>query len=493
MTLQDRQTHSTPEPSKTDAGKIFAAICGLAAYLVLLRRSYFATMLHANTLENGLLEPYYALFLALTLASSVAAFFVSKKLQAEAPSRHQRRAARLGLALLSVLGSAVVFFATSNAAVNPIILAAGVIVFSLGTVSLALLLTTSIVSMAESKKTIGIIVTLAYLLSTLITLGSTLVPDSLKLLFVVCCPLLSCAAWLACGGGNRSDIRFSLKADGGTYVHDLGFLSAIYLICSIMLGCNFTPSLSAASTPVYFGTHGLLLAACFLLLAVFVFAPDNRRSVFIFELIGIVAFIALFFFSALLDSEWISLSANVIASARLCFELLLWIAVLCILTGEKISAFMGASAFLALRVVSDALVNLAIPQFVALFGEAATSTIHKVALALFFLTALGFAAIKIIEFAKGTEYARAPENESQRFSESCELLIAQFKLSKREGEILQYVARGYSSRWIAETLCISVSTVQSHTKSIYRKLGIHNKQELLELVSPVDKTNSGIQ
>ncbi|MZG29153.1 helix-turn-helix transcriptional regulator, partial [Adlercreutzia equolifaciens] len=41
----------------------------------------------------------------------------------------------------------------------------------------------------------------------------------------------------------------------------------------------------------------------------------------------------------------------------------------------------------------------------------------------------------------------------------------------------------YSSKAIAEKLFVAPGTVQSHTKRIYAKLGVHAKQELIELVN----------
>ena len=48
-------------------------------------------------------------------------------------------------------------------------------------------------------------------------------------------------------------------------------------------------------------------------------------------------------------------------------------------------------------------------------------------------------------------------------------------LSKRESEILQLVADGLSNREIAEQLCLSRYTVESHVKHIYRKLAVSSR------------------
>ena len=57
-----------------------------------------------------------------------------------------------------------------------------------------------------------------------------------------------------------------------------------------------------------------------------------------------------------------------------------------------------------------------------------------------------------------------------------------FELSDREIEIMQYLCKGRSRPYIAETLYLSENTVRTHSRRIYGKLDVHNKQELLDLV-----------
>lgn len=54
-------------------------------------------------------------------------------------------------------------------------------------------------------------------------------------------------------------------------------------------------------------------------------------------------------------------------------------------------------------------------------------------------------------------------------------------LTKREAEVLILLAKGRDLPYISEELFISKNTVRTHMKGIYRKLGIHSKQELLDL------------
>lgn len=63
----------------------------------------------------------------------------------------------------------------------------------------------------------------------------------------------------------------------------------------------------------------------------------------------------------------------------------------------------------------------------------------------------------------------------------CEALGAQFGLSEREGQVLVLIAEGRSSARIQEDLSIAAGTVNYHTRNIYAKLGVHSRQEIIDM------------
>ena len=79
-----------------------------------------------------------------------------------------------------------------------------------------------------------------------------------------------------------------------------------------------------------------------------------------------------------------------------------------------------------------------------------------------------------------------PEDENepthQRFRDRCDAIAAEYKLSRRETEVFYLFARGRSSSRIADDLYVSSGTVSTHLRNIYRKLDVHSRQELLDLV-----------
>lgn len=50
-------------------------------------------------------------------------------------------------------------------------------------------------------------------------------------------------------------------------------------------------------------------------------------------------------------------------------------------------------------------------------------------------------------------------------------------LSRREAQVLDLIARGFTYTEIAGQMAVSVTTVQTHVRNIYGKLGVHSKTE----------------
>jgi two-component system, NarL family, response regulator LiaR len=56
---------------------------------------------------------------------------------------------------------------------------------------------------------------------------------------------------------------------------------------------------------------------------------------------------------------------------------------------------------------------------------------------------------------------------------------SEITLSEREKEVLKLAARGMTNKDIADTLCISIRTVQGHINGIFHKLGVGSRTEAI--------------
>lgn len=64
----------------------------------------------------------------------------------------------------------------------------------------------------------------------------------------------------------------------------------------------------------------------------------------------------------------------------------------------------------------------------------------------------------------------------------CRMIKKAYGLSNRETDVLELIIRGRDVARMAETLFVSENTVRSHCKNLYRKLDVHNRQQVFDLV-----------
>lgn len=75
-----------------------------------------------------------------------------------------------------------------------------------------------------------------------------------------------------------------------------------------------------------------------------------------------------------------------------------------------------------------------------------------------------------------------------RFRGKCETVANTFLLSRRETEILFFLAKGHNAAYIQEKLYISEGTAKTHIRHIYRKCDVHNQQDLMRMVEDAQPT-----
>lgn len=126
-----------------------------------------------------------------------------------------------------------------------------------------------------------------------------------------------------------------------------------------------------------------------------------------------------------------------------------------------------------------------------------TATLPVVVLVVFYILAMSYAAIQArkrngegraadaADRDAGAQATAAAATVVDEVAQRCAIVAEEAGLTKRERDILLVLARGRDVPSIAKQLFISENTVRSHSKSIYRKLNIHSKQELLDLLDRV--------
>lgn len=70
---------------------------------------------------------------------------------------------------------------------------------------------------------------------------------------------------------------------------------------------------------------------------------------------------------------------------------------------------------------------------------------------------------------------------------ACSKVADTFHLTERESEVMMLLVHGHTRAAIAKKLFISENTARAHAKSIYSKLGVHSKQQLIDYVETKTK------
>ena len=79
----------------------------------------------------------------------------------------------------------------------------------------------------------------------------------------------------------------------------------------------------------------------------------------------------------------------------------------------------------------------------------------------------------------------APAEVKQKISpwrDACKEIIRRYRLSKREAEIFNLIAKGRNAEFVSQELVISIHTAKTHIANIYSKLDVHSSQEMLNLI-----------
>lgn len=100
-------------------------------------------------------------------------------------------------------------------------------------------------------------------------------------------------------------------------------------------------------------------------------------------------------------------------------------------------------------------------------------------------TALLVAATASVAFLRSRNEDRADSSQSEAsdaFSSACHMLSKSAHLTKRESDILVLLAKGHTIKSVASKFTVSPSTIKTQTHSVYTKLGVHTRQDLIDLV-----------
>lgn len=87
-----------------------------------------------------------------------------------------------------------------------------------------------------------------------------------------------------------------------------------------------------------------------------------------------------------------------------------------------------------------------------------------------------------VEHHREADLPEVHEQGGGRWKKSCETVVKRYGLSARETEVFNLIAKGWGSDYIQSKLYISPHTVKAHRYSIYKKVGVSSRDELMMVI-----------
>lgn len=299
---------------------------------------------------------------------------------------------------------------------------------------------------------------------------------------LICLLPLACALILVLSKGGKHRTTSNLSKDFFGSNLEIRFIVSIFGIaasCGIILGT----AIFLAPIEMIETTRALLVAPFFVSIGVLIVALRTISSRFLAILaqlssvclvIGCILALAFYIDSSLVGVVFIMVG-------YLLFDQFLWL-----LHSELIHRSQAAAVEVLPRFEMVQSLGVSIGFFISQVAMFPYSNLAESNWLIYLVCGIVFAVIFLVLF-KNSDISRIVEvrfrvGSQLTLEEQCRTIANRFSLSSREYEVLVLLARGRSSPYIQDELCIAQGTVKAHIRHIYDKMGVSNKQELINLI-----------
>lgn len=259
-------------------------------------------------------------------------------------------------------------------------------------------------------------------------------------------------------------------------------LSIIYGVLDVVAMAS--PTFTAADSGLASQVGGLATIAAFLL---YVRYDGKRYAVLLNVALGAIA-TGLIFLPFLPDAY----SVFLVVLTHMGWEMSLLVSyalVIEVFRNER-AKLIGAAAIVFAFPRPGVMLGSLVASLIAVDNQYAFAQMTIVAFALLYLIMMGVWLLRTRERRAADRAIRKRDELIQRYARArddiyalaCEELSDEYGLTQRESELLKLLAQGRDAAYVENELFLSRNTVKSYMKSIYAKLGVHSKQELIDLV-----------
>lgn len=170
------------------------------------------------------------------------------------------------------------------------------------------------------------------------------------------------------------------------------------------------------------------------------------------------------------------LGRSLVIAGNTCLTVLFWILLVCTLRDRPDQSTRWMGQYVIVEALGSICSYLLTPAFAQYLGISLENQVFGCSLATAFVLALAAFAFLGTGSTQDASRERSP-------LKACQELAPRYGLTEREVQICALVAQGNTLDAVADHLGLSAHTVRSYSKDLYRKLGVHKKQEVVDLVA----------
>lgn len=454
------------------AARRAAGIVGLACYWPYMRRFEFEHLFAGYAMPS-------AMWTAYTIVTWLnVALLVACALRCDAVARWTHHGF-LGIAAgaLNAAG-AVVLVATPvlGAAAEPVGLGVGSLLLSLGFCGLTVAWMSWLACDGGTRALEDAL--LSFALCSFLLLSS-LLPAAFVMVRIVAAPLVSGALWAylrrsADPATAPSAAIAAFKAEKPP----ASLLVAVILL--FVIGCTTAGLIhfDEGTLRVIERTASVAIS-CVILAAIYVTARNTGQLVSMVRkawLALVVAFLAGESVVVLFGGVVQEIGMAVFWASLSCLEVLILavMAMWCNVTGRSAIAVLGVATVL-LRVIPGWVGKFAAPACMEALGIAPASMVGGFVVA----SSLLLVSATLLFLNAMVESGSAAGASLETRAHAVDRLTEAYLLTPREADVLGLLLQGLSYQAIADRLQITLGTVQTHTKGLYRKMDVHSRDELV--------------
>lgn len=464
---------------KRERNTALFTIVGMAFWWPMLRNSIVGFVFSSSNIGESQSQSDLMIFIAASAALALVLVFMP---------RLAKYTIHRGALLTSCLGASLltlIVFCDQNA--HPILLVFDALILAYAYVALPLAWGSVLIDqMGDAPKRLLLVLAASYATSFVIGYLSYL-PSPFDLIRPIGAPALSALAWFsACRSGKTNHRSSSIGSP--SFGSRAGEQNLYVLVLVLFLASSVATGFINLGTVTYrpsfstFVRDTLNVGVTASLLAVIALSRHLERIKFVLIVMLAILLFGGIFIATVFQCSWFDAGIGLMQTAKSCFSLLLYMLVVMSASERPSHARLRTLPLLFVlpTTASSFISYLVVPYFTSLFDVPYSEFWGLLSLLMGFLLGVflfGFLSAIVIRYLPHTTTAETNESGKNVIVAS---MKESYSLTEKEAEVLALLLEGNTYKKIATLLYVSDSTVQSHAKSIYRKAGVHSKQELVD-------------